>query len=351
MFKFRISIALGLGLLCGIVPQIAAGQDGANVIAQVGDRKITAGELQEKEAGMLLQAQYKYFLAEREALNQLIDQNLLELAAAKEKVSMDELLKRHVEVNVAQPSDDQLKFYYEGLDTDEPYEAVKEKIIQTIHTLRTAKARDAYVSALRNEFSVSVDLTQPSAHVEVADAPRLGPKDAPVQLVEFADYECPYCQKVHLELKRLREQYGDKVAVVYKDFPLPMHPMAEKAAEAASCAKVQNKFWEYHDALYDTKKFQIPDLKEQAAKLNLDMDRFNRCLDKGEQAASVRRDATEGLHLGLTGTPSFFANGHFLSGAVSYIQLTQTVQDELNSMPNAKPALASAKPENGGGQN
>jgi predicted DsbA family dithiol-disulfide isomerase len=349
MFKCRVFFALGIGLLCGIAPQIAAGQESSSVIAQVGDRKITFGELQEKEAGMLLQAQYKYFLAEREALNHLVDEQLLELAAAKEKVSMDELLKKHVDVNVIPPTEDQLKFYYEGLDTDEPYEAVKDKILDTVRTLRTNKAREVYVSTLRNDFNVSIDLVQPAAHVDVADAPRLGPKDAPVQLVEFADYECPYCQKVHLELKKLREQYGDKVAVVYKDFPLPMHPLAKKAAEAASCAKVQGKFWEYHDALFETKKFQVPDLKAQAVKLNLNMDRFNQCLDKGEQSAAVRKDATEALHLGLTGTPSFFANGHFLSGAVSFMQLTQTVQDELNTLPNAKPAGTPAPTSNGGG--
>src|ERR1700744_5936945 len=135
MFKCRVFFALGIGLLCGIAPQITAGQESSSVIAQVGDRKITFGELQEKEAGMLLQAQYKYFLAEREALNHLVDEQLLELAAAKEKVSMDELLKKHVDVNVVPPTEDQLKFYYEGLDTDEPYEAVKDKILDTVRTL------------------------------------------------------------------------------------------------------------------------------------------------------------------------------------------------------------------------
>jgi protein-disulfide isomerase len=350
MSKLRMFLALGVGLFSGMLAHKATAQDAKTVIAEVGGRKITFGELQEKKAGILLQAQYKYFLAEREALNELVDDHLLELQAAKEKLTVDELVKKHVEGNVMQPTEDQLKFYYEGLNTDEPYEAVRDKILDTVRTLRTSKARDAYVATLRNDINVSIDLVQPAAKVETEGAPRLGPKDAPVQLVEFADYECPYCQKVHFELKKLREQYGDKVAIVFKDFPLPMHPLAKKAAEAANCARVQGKFWEYHDSLFETKKFQVADLKEQAAKLHLDTEKFNTCLDKGEETNVVRKDATEALHLGLTGTPSFFANGHFLSGAVSYMQLTQAVQDELNAQPNEKPAVAaSAQTSNDGG--
>ena len=102
-------------------------------------------------------------------------------------------------------------------------------IIDTVHQLRMKKARDAYIAELRGEYGVVVELSQPSAHVEVANAPRLGSENAPVQIVEFADYECPYCQKVNGDLNRMREQFGDQVSLVYKDFPLPMHPLAAQS--------------------------------------------------------------------------------------------------------------------------
>lgn len=327
MIKSRSFIVLGLAIASVVYKPVAAQEE--STVAEVGGHKVTERELQEREAGKLLQARYKYYLAEREALDQLVEEELLEMQAAREGLSVDELLKRHVNVQVAEPTEDQLRFYYEGLGSDEPYDAVRSKILDTVHQLRFNKARAAYVSELRSQFGVVIELDQPSAQVDVADAFTRGPQSAPVRLVEFADYECPYCQKVHLELKKLQEQMPNEVALVYKDFPLPMHSLAEKAAEAGHCAGEQGKFWEFHDTLFETKKLQIADLKELARTLKLDGARFDHCLDSGEQAEIVRKDVKEGQHLGLTGTPSFFVNGHFLSGAISYAKLKETVEQEL----------------------
>lgn len=167
---------------------------------------------------------------------------------------------------------------------------------------------------------------------------RLGPQNARVQLVEFADYECPYCQKVNPDLNAIQEKFAGKVSLVFKDFPLPMHPLAEKAAEAARCAGAQGKFWEFHDALFKSKQLQVPELKQQARTLQLDAARFDQCLDSGEQAVAVKKDATEGKDLGLTGTPSFFADGHFLSGALSYFKLSQTIDQELAKLSQTEPS-------------
>src|SRR5271166_6472978 len=225
-------IALGLGIALGGFSTPADGQDGSGVVAEIAGRKVTASELEEKEAGKLLQARYKYYLAERDALEQFIDDQLLEMQSRKESVTLDELFKRHISVNVQEPTEDQLRFYYEGVQTDESYEAARSNIINTVHQLRMKRARDAYLAELRGEYDVVVELNQPSAKVEVGDAPRLGSEKAPVQIIEFADYECPYCQKVNEDLTKLREQFGDQVSLAHKDFPLPMHPLAARAAEA-----------------------------------------------------------------------------------------------------------------------
>ena len=183
---------------------------------------------EQKQAGKLLQAQYKYYLAERDALEQYIGDQLLELQAKKEGVTVDELFKRHVSVNVKEPTEDQLRFYYEGVQTDESYESARANIIDTVHQLRTKKARDAYVADLRAEYGVVVELSQPSAHVEVADDPRLGPENAPVQIVEFADYECPYCQKVNEDLARVREQFPVRCHWFTKTFRFPCTRLLQK---------------------------------------------------------------------------------------------------------------------------
>jgi protein-disulfide isomerase len=193
------------------------------------------------------------------------------------------------------------------------------------------KARVAYIDSLREKANVLVLLAPPSADFAVGDAARLGPASAPVQLVEFADFECPYCIKVHPELKRLKAEFGDRISLVYKDFPLPMHAHAQKAAEAARCAGAQGKFWQYHDRLFSSKQIDIPQLKQFAADLGLEMAKFNTCLDSGQQAAAVEKDAAEAKKIGLSATPSFFLNGHFFTGAMQYEDLRRMVLRELSA--------------------
>jgi protein-disulfide isomerase len=340
-------IALGLGVALGALSFPAVAQNDSSVVAEIAGRKVTTDELEQKEAGKLLQAKYKYYLAQRDALEQFIDDQLLEMQAKKEGVTLDELFKRHVAVNVPEPTEDQLRFYYEGVQTDESYESARSHIIDTVHQLRTKKARDAYIADLRAQYGVVVELAQPSAQVEVGNDPRLGPEKAPVQIVEFADYECPYCQNVNEDLKKVRDQFGEQVSLVYKDFPLPMHPLASRAAEAARCAGEQGKFWEFHDLLFASKKLHTTELKEQARAMKLDGGRFDKCLDTGEQGALVKKDSQEAQRLGLQGTPSFFINGHFMSGSVGYSKLRDTVLQELSGLIASKKQSVALVPSKG----
>jgi protein-disulfide isomerase len=304
-------------------------QSDAGVVAEVGGVQVTMNELEQEESAKLLSAHYQYYQAETKALNELIDKKLLEQKAKSEHLTLDQLLERDIKPQVKDPTEDQMRVYYEGLETEQPYEAVREKILEKIRQLRFNKARSAYLTTLRAQTTVYITLAPPRADVDIKDAEMLGPKDATVTLVEFADYECPYCQKVAADVKRLQADLGDKVAFAYKDFPLPMHARAEKAAEASRCAGKQGKFWEFHDELFSSKELDLDQLKAQALSLKLDTAEFNKCLDSGEEAAAVDRDRKEGQRLGLSGTPSFFVNGHFMSGALDYSTLRQIVEQQL----------------------
>jgi protein-disulfide isomerase len=147
--------------------------------------------------------------------------------------------------------------------------------------------------------------------------------------VEYADYECPYCQQVQPVLDKLEDEFKGRIAFAYKDMPLPMHPHAQKAAEAAQCAGLQNKYWEYHDLLLKTKELDVPQLKAGAGQLGLETAAFDKCLDSGERAEAVKSSQDEAQKLGLQGTPSFFLNGRFFSGSGSYDQMRQMLEDEL----------------------
>ncbi|NIM51711.1 MAG: thioredoxin domain-containing protein [Gemmatimonadales bacterium] len=166
--------------------------------------------------------------------------------------------------------------------------------------------------------------------------PYQGPEDAAVTLVEFTDYECPFCaQYFQLTYPNLLAKYEGKLRYVIRNFPVnSIHPRAQKAAEAAECADDQGKFWEYHDILFQRQTaLEVESLKRYAAELGLDAEAFDRCVDSGEKAAVVFRDLQDGLNYGVRGTPTFFINGRMLVGAQplavfeSYIDAAQAAAE------------------------
>jgi protein-disulfide isomerase len=339
---------LGLFLLTASICLYAQeALDNAKVIAEVGGQKLTIGDLQQGQGSKLLQARYQYYMNQRKALDQLIDDKLLEMDAQSRHLSTDELLNKVVYKDLKDPTEDQLQVYYEGMESTESYDAVRDRVLEHIRELRREKARAAYVTQLRSNARVQVLLEPPFANVNTKDAYAQGSKNPPVTIVEFADYECPYCQKITPELQKLEKEYAGRLAVIYKDFPLPMHHTAEKAAEAARCAGEQGKFWEYHDVLFYSKQLQISELKTHARVLKLDGDRFDKCLDDGAETANVKKDQEEAHQLGLTGTPSFFVNGHFFSGAADYSVLKEMVEMQLalSSQPASRTEVSKTTPE------
>lgn len=327
----RMALAFPLFLTVSAIVFAQDSNGTGQPVARISGRVLTLGDLQSQESGKLLQAQYQFYLSERKALEEAIDNRLLDDEAQKKQITTDQLLEKEVYKDVKDPTEDQLQVYFEGLDTQESYQSVRDEILQHIRELRRNKARAAYVEQLRKNARINILLMPPAANVETASAFVKGDRNAPVVLVEFADYECPYCQKVNPKIQQLKKEFGDSLTVIYKDFPLPMHHSSEKAAEASRCAGEQGKFWEYHDVLFYSKLLEPADLKEHARVLKLDSDRFDSCLDNGTEAAAVKKDLEEAKSLGLTGTPSFFVNGHFFSGVVDYDVLKDIVNQQLNA--------------------
>ncbi len=325
-----LSLFLSLEVPISMKGQEPQQQSPPEVLAIVDGKQLTRAELESKQAAKLLPARDQYYKAQREALDQLIDESLLEMQAQRESLTVQQLLEKHVIAKVKDPTDDQLEVYYEGVQTDQPFPAVRDKILETIRQRRIATARKAYLASLRSQANLEVLLASPSVDVALGDGPTRGAPNAPVLLIEFADYECPYCQKIDADLRKLEGEYSGKVLFAFKDFPLPMHKHAQKASEAARCAGLQGKFWEYHDLLFEKGSgLEISQLKEDARTLKLDTAKFDQCLDFGETATAVKKDQEQGQKLGLTGTPSFFVNGHFFSGAATYAMLREIVDQQL----------------------
>jgi protein-disulfide isomerase len=195
-------------------------------------------------------------------------------------------------------------------------------------------ARASLIADLRKSGpEVRVLFDAPRHTVEVtADDPSIGSASAPVTLVEFSDFQCPFCQRVAPTLKQVKQTYGDKVRIVWKDFPLTqIHPQAFKAGEAAHCAADQGKFWEYHDRLFANQQQLMPaDLKKHATDLGLDSKAFDSCLDSSKYGERVRDGVAEGSRLGVNSTPMIYINGRALSGAQPYEVFASVIDEELS---------------------
>ncbi|MEP6715054.1 MAG: DsbA family protein [Terriglobia bacterium] len=337
-------------LVCALLP---SGAHGASMnegnapgtpLAMVGTRPITLTDLDTHHPTALFQARTAFYEAEKKALEDYIEEVLLQEQANREKLSVEELLKVHVISKVApDPDKESLRLYFEGLDTAEPFDVVAPKIAQHLRERRIAKIRGEYMQKLRADMPVVLKIEAPRTAISLDDTPVRGDANAPLMLVEYADYECPYCQQFQPELDKLEAEYRGRVKFAFKDVPLPNHSHAQKAAEATHCAGVQNKYWEFHDLLFSTKEIDVDQLKAGARKLALNTDAFNSCLDSGQQAPIVKSQFDEAQKLGLQGTPSFFLNGRFFSGSMSYEQLRQIIDTELASATSKKPGERAAR--------
>jgi len=306
--------------------------DDANVVLEIDGKKITLADFEQRRPTSLFQARNSFYQTERKALEEFIDQYLLEEQAKKEGLTVEKLLERDVNSTLPpDPSDDALRVYYEGVDTTQPFEAVKIQIIESLRQRRLIKAKAAYVQALRAKSNAVIRISPPRAPVSLAGTPVRGVKEAPVTIVEYADYECPYCQQGQPALDKIEADFKGKLAFAFKDVPLPMHPHAQKAAEAAHCAGTQGKYWEYHDRLFATQQLDVANLKDHARQLKLDTGKFDTCLDANETAELVKSGLAEGQNLGLQGTPSFLINGRFFSGNLSYDELRAIIEEELKA--------------------
>jgi protein-disulfide isomerase len=300
------------------------------VLIEIDGARLTVGDLELKRPTLFFQARNTYYEAERKAVQEYIDEYLLEREAQKEGVTVAQLLERHVNAAIQKdPTEDALRVYYEGIDTTQPYEAVRDKILASLRERRLAKAKSTYLASLRKEASIVVRSRAPRAEISLKETPVRGPSDAAVTLLEYADFECPYCQQIQPTLEKLIADYQGRVAFAYKDAPLPMHSRAQKAAEAAHCAGTQGKYWEYHNLLMSNKQLDLSQLKEQARQLQLDGVAFDKCLDSGEQSKLVQAQLSEAVGLGVQGTPTFFINGRIVNGVVSYEALRGIIEEEL----------------------
>ncbi|HME06743.1 MAG TPA: DsbA family protein [Bryobacteraceae bacterium] len=339
---------LTLGFVCSaLVPASFAAAMAGDVspdapLVAIDGNKLTLADLERMHPSALFHARNTFYEGQKKVVLSFVDDYLLQREAQKENLTVEQLLDRHVNSTIAKdPSEEALRVYYEGVDTTEPYEKVREQIVGHLREVRIAKAKAAYMASLRQNAKIELLISPPRAEVAVKEIPVRGDAHAPVTIVEYADYECPYCQVAEPILQKVLAENQGKVDLIYKDVPLPMHAHAQKASEAALCAGDQGKFWEYHDHLYATKQFELQQLKAGARQLKLDGESFDKCLDAGDHAEKVKGTLKEGQQFGLEGTPSFFVNGRFVSGNLSAEDWRKMIDAEVTAAAARSKSTAS----------
>ena len=244
-----------------------------------------------------------------------------------------ELINIEVDSDLPHPPDEVVQSYYEFNKARFPGPRTQalEKVRKYLFDRTRRNTYDNYIHTLSQQYGVKTFLDPPRQQIATAGFPAKGPATAPVTIIEFSDFECPYCGNLEPTLKLVEKNYGDKVRFVYRQFPLPwVHPHALKAAEASLCASEQNRFWEFHDALFANQRdLTVEALKRRAADLKLDTVKFNSCLDSGNQAAVVSKDVAAGHQAGVEGTPTVFINGRMIYGTQAYPDFKEVIDAEL----------------------
>jgi len=317
---------------------------GSDVVAKIGDSAITRAELEQAAANDLDDLEQRRYQLLSGYLNRLVQDRLWKAEAEARGTTVEQLRKVEVEDKAQAPTPEEVdallgqEQYKRALDSrlagaaddaekQKRTQAFRQQIEGRLTMDRREKRMQAFTEELRGKRPVSIALKPPvtkRVEVTVGDSPVRGASSAPVTIVEYSDFQCPFCSREQAVLEQIRQRYGDKVRIVYKHFPLTsIHPNAQKAAEAAECANEKGKFWELHDVLYQNQTaLELDKLPGYAQQVGLDPNEMKQCIESGRMAARVKKDADSAATVGVTSTPSFFVNGIKVRGAqpIEYFQ-------------------------------
>ena len=320
-------------------PFVLAAPHSANLVATVDGQPIYEEELMSVAGTSLFEIRKQEYKVKDDALQKLILKKLIEVEAKRRGLSEEELLKQEVDSKIAEPSDDEARGYYLASknQTTLPYDQIKSQIKRLLKTSEIQQGREKYADSLRSKADVAILLRPPKVEVGYDPGRVKGDPNAPVTIVEFSDFQCPFCRKSASTMNDLLAKYNGRVKLAFRDFPMrSLHPQAQPAAEASRCAGEQGKFWEYHDALFaaDPPKLDEASLNATARNVGLEEKSFGVCLVAGKFKAQVEQDIQDGTRAGVSGTPGFIINGIFVNGSQPQEEFEKIIDYELTAIGN-----------------
>ena len=342
---FRVRLFLPL-VLCvasvGLWPPAAQSTGADDVLAMVGGVAIRNQQVEERWQATSPEAFFQWrqqtYDAKARVLDELVGEEVLSREAARRGVAVVDLLKEELPRHSRPVTEDRIRDMFERVGNPPAgvtFDVAKASIIAYLEQQEEKEARRRYVDELRRSAGSAVVVNwRPTRQTVMGseDDPVKGSPSAAVEIVEFSDFQCPYCRHLQPVLKKLLGKYGDKVRLVWKDFPLPVHVDAKPAAIAARCAGEQGKFWEYHDVLFGNQEMlNRGQFIDHASALHLNTEAFIRCLDSGKYR-SLLADALEtGKRYGIGATPTVFINGRRVAGSLPIETYERIVDEELQA--------------------
>src|SRR5437762_6729190 len=332
-----LATAIVLATACSTAAQPARRPVPTDIVATVGSTPIMLSEVDDKAREQPAQGGVKLSLAlydaRHAALDDLIANRLMDDAAKAQGIDRSALVEKEITSKVQTVTDFDVNTWYDANKArvqGAPLEQVRQPIRQYLTQERMQAVRSDYLDTLKRKTPVRVMLEPPRQAVSAANGPAKGSASAPIEMIEFSDFQCPFCLRADPTVQQVLNAYGDRIRFVYRHYPLPNHPNARPAAEAAACAGGQGKFWPYHDRLFaKPSELSAGDLKHAAAELGLDAAKVNASLDTHKEKPQVDADVHAGEEAGVDGTPAFFINGRMISGAQPFDVFKKVIDEEL----------------------
>jgi protein-disulfide isomerase len=306
----------------------------------VNNVEITQKQVDDSVSARIYPLQQQLYAIRKAALENLVTTKILESEAAARGVSVEELRRQltlgEIVVTRAQVEQayTQNASFFAAMSPDE----ARERLRLDLENQERMKHYRAGLDALRRKWTVRVNFAPPAFVSELDDgtSPAKGSRSAAVTIVEFSDFECPYCNAVQRTLKQVLESYRDEVRLVFKHLPLEGHRNSLPAARAAYCAGEQDRFWQFHDALFGAKELSPAVLTQIATDLGLGMVKFQECLSSEQSRAAVVRDLDTARLFSIESTPSFIINGKLIQGALSFADFQRIIEQELGRRATQK---------------
>lgn len=330
MAWFRTGGILALVAFVAVSSAAQAADEG--VVARIGDEQIRLEQLEKEVRPQLIEIDNARYEALKNGLDRMVADRILATEAKARGVTTEELLAAEVKSKITEPTEEEIASVYEASKSelgDATLEQVRPQIMQFLAQRQESVATRDFVEQLRAKYKPQIFLKAPKVEVATGDLEGRGPANAPITLVAFSDYECPYCKRAETTVEEVLKAYPDKIRYYHRDFPLDFHAHARPAAMAARCANEQGKFWPYRTALFTSQDLSEERLKAIADETGLDRAKFDECLASDKFGAAVDKDMADGVTVGVNGTPAFFVNGRMLSGAQPLDAFKQVIDSEL----------------------